>query len=136
MPKRKAEEAEEEPPANLKSKAWSVKLQRINGSLGIGIDDQYYITAVRKGGAADKEGSIKEGDLITEIAGVDTATLHTPISKILPKDPDAPVKMRLKRFSAEELKKKTLTADEEAAVIADDKEGAAAEKEAEGKDED
>ena len=70
MPKRKAEEAEEEPPANLKSKAWSVKLQRINGSLGIGIDDQYYITAVRKGGAADKEGSIKEGDLITEVSAI------------------------------------------------------------------
>ena len=76
---------------------WSVKLMRINGSLGISIDDEYYVTEVRSGGAADREGSIHVGDLITKIAGERTETLNVPISKLFPEDVDAAIEMTLSR---------------------------------------
>ena len=42
---------------------------------------------------ADKDGSIEIGDHILEINGVETGTLNRPIAKILPTNPDAPVKV-------------------------------------------
>ena len=53
------------------------------------------MTAVKAGGAAEKEGSIEIGDHIIEINGVETGTLSRPIPKILPTNPDAPVKVSL-----------------------------------------
>ena len=104
-PKRKKVEEEEEndapPSGQLKTKRWSVQLKRLKGSMGLGIDDQYYVTAVKEGGAAATEGSIAIGDHILEINGVETGTLSKPIPKILPTNPDAPVKVRLARYSAE-----------------------------------
>ena len=104
-PKRKKVEEEEEndapPSGQLKTKRWSVQLKRLKGSMGLGIDDQYYVTAVKEGGAAATEGSIAIGDHILEINGVETGTLSKPIPKILPTNPDAPVKVRLARYSTE-----------------------------------
>eukprot|EP00321_Phaeocystis_globosa_P019246 CAMPEP_0118818150 /NCGR_PEP_ID=MMETSP1162-20130426/5930_1 /TAXON_ID=33656 /ORGANISM="Phaeocystis Sp, Strain CCMP2710" /LENGTH=148 /DNA_ID=CAMNT_0006748309 /DNA_START=25 /DNA_END=471 /DNA_ORIENTATION=- len=121
-PKRKEapEEENDAPPAGpLKTKRFVVNLTRIKGSMGLGIDDQYYVTAVKEGGAAEKDGSIEIGDHILEINGVETGTLNRPIAKILPTNPDAPVKMRLARYSAAELKKRLLTEEEAAADKAD-----------------
>ena len=107
-PKRKkalTEEEEEEndapPSGQLKTKRWSVQLKRLEGSMGLGIDEQYYVTAVKAGGAAAAEGSIAIGDHILEINGVETGTLREPISKVLPSNPHAPVKVRLARYSAQ-----------------------------------
>ena len=108
-PKRKkalTEEEEEEendapPSGQLKTKRWSVQLKRLEGSMGLGIDEQYYVTAVKAGGAAAAEGSIAIGDHILEINGVETGTLREPISKVLPTNPHAPVKVRLARYSAQ-----------------------------------
>ena len=109
-PKRKkalTEEEEEEeendapPSGQLKTKRWSVQLKRLEGSMGLGIDEQYYVTAVKAGGAAAAEGSIAIGDHILEINGVETGTLSEPIAKVLPTNPDAPVKVRLARYSAQ-----------------------------------
>ena len=106
-PKRKKaveveEEEDEAPPSGqLKTKRWSVQLKRLKGSMGLGIDEQYYVTAVKEGGAAATEGSIEIGDHILEINGVETGTLSKPIPKILPTHPNAPVKVRLARYSAE-----------------------------------
>ena len=107
-PKRKKALTEEEdddddapPSGQLKTKRWSVQLKRLEGSMGLGIDEQYYVTAVKAGGAAAAEGSIAIGDHILEINGVETGTLREPISKVLPANPHAPVKVRLARYSAQ-----------------------------------
>ena len=106
-PKRKKALTEEEddddaPPSRpLKTKRWSVQLKRLEGSMGLGIDEQYYVTAVKAGGAAAAEGSIAIGDHILEINGVETGTLREPISKVLPTNPHAAVKVRLARYSAQ-----------------------------------
>lgn len=134
MPKRKKEEENEAPPL-LKTKRWAVQLKRIKGSMGLGIDDQYYVTAVKDAGAAFVEGSIQIGDHITEINGVETGTLSRPIPKILPANPDAPVRVRLARYSTAELKKRLLT-EEEAAADKADYEGAAGEDDAAAADPD
>ena len=89
------------PSGQLKTKRWSVQLKRLEGSMGLGIDEQYYVTAVKAGGAAAAEGSIAIGDHILEINGVETGTLREPISKVLPANPHAPVKVRLARYSAQ-----------------------------------
>ena len=94
-PKRKKPEEENKAPPSgqLKTKRWSVQLKRLKGSMGLGIDDQYYVTTVKAGGAAAVEGSIEIGDHIVEINGVETGTLSKPIPKILPTNPDVPVKV-------------------------------------------
>jgi len=137
-PKRKkvvvVEEEEEEndapPSGQLKTKRWSVQLKRLKGSMGLGIDEQYYVTSVKEGGAAATEGSIAIGDHILEINGVETGTLSKPIPKILPTNPDAPVKVRLARYysaetTAEEGIKKPRTATKAAATKATATKGAA-----------
>ena len=71
-PKRKkalTEEEEEEndapPSGQLKTKRWSVQLKRLEGSMGLGIDEQYYVTAVKAGGAAAAEGAARAGRGVT-----------------------------------------------------------------------
>ena len=50
--KKKKGDEEEETPKGLKRKNVTVTHKRLNGSLGLAIDESYYITAVHDGGAA------------------------------------------------------------------------------------
>ena len=51
MPRGKDDD-DEETPKGLKRKNVTVTLKRLNGSLGLAIDESYYITAVHDGGVA------------------------------------------------------------------------------------
>ena len=92
------EEEEEEQAADVKKtkkKAVSCTLDRSSGTLGIAMSGNY-ITAVHPGGAAAKEGTIKVGDVVTEVNGKDTV-LNT-FASLIPKDTKSPLKIRLQRF--------------------------------------
>jgi C-terminal processing protease CtpA/Prc len=73
----------------------SVKLQRIGGSLGIALSDDNQITAVHAGGAGAIAG-LKVGDVVNEVDG---KSVHlASFGSLLPKEKDAVITMRVRRF--------------------------------------
>ena len=79
-----------------KRKALSATLKRIDGgSLGMSMDG-LYVTAIAEGGVAATEGTIRVGDMVTEVNGKDTGV--NGFACLLPKDKNAPIKLRLMRL--------------------------------------
>ena len=78
-----------------KTTSVSVKLQRIGGSLGIALSDDNQITAVHAGGAGAIAG-LKVGDVVNEVDG---KSVHlASFGSLLPKEKDAVITMRVRRF--------------------------------------
>ena len=49
----------------------TVRLVPINGTMGIGLDASHTVTALYRGGAAERDGRLQVGDLLLAIDGVD-----------------------------------------------------------------
>ena len=108
------DEEDDEPAAkDLKKKKVAVTLTRINGSLGLALDNNH-VTAVHAGGAAAEAG-ILIGDVVMEVNGKDTSM--DSFGSLLPKDKSTPIKLRLLRYVKDDgpKKKKPKKAEEEAA---------------------
>ena len=94
------EEEEEDTPEDFastkktKKQALTVTLTRIGGSLGIAMSGNY-VTGITAKGAGEKAG-MKAGDIVTEVNGKDPNL--SSFGELLPKDKEAPIKLRLTRF--------------------------------------